>query len=290
MAKYKMTRVKIKNKAKSALLMQMRLSITAALSVVALQLFLTLISNYWYPVMPIDVSANLPVSMLIGAIGSFSAQQVGIIILLETAAILLAAPFYIGLAGLFLSMARSPVKYPQPPKFSEIFSWYTKMERSMKAFTLWLTLKILSTALYAAAVAGPAYMMYRIEKQASDAKYILDTSYAGTYALYMLAAGLLLLVAGVIAQAWMPATYILAQNPEMGALRAIGRAIRLMRGHKLEYLIFRISFITWYIGVFFTFGLLLFYLIPYQNLSEAMFVRNLQFEQTGREESVGLEE
>ena len=125
-----------------------------------------------------------------------------------------------------------------------------------------LVLKILSTALYLAAMAGPAYMMLQIEKQAPEGKFILDTAVAGPYSMYVLAASVLALVAAVIVQAWVPAVYILAQNPEMGAFTAIGRSMKLMRGHKLEYLIFRLSFLPWYIGVGFTFGLLIIYLNP----------------------------
>lgn len=45
----------------------------------------------------------------------------------------------------------------------------------------------------------------------------------------------------------------------------------LMRGHKLELFVFHLSFFWWYLGIFLTAGLLLFYFIPYRNLALAAF-------------------
>jgi len=292
---YAATRIKIKTKAKTALSQNMRLCLTAALCVIAIQFILTLLINPWYPEMmdavAADQSANLildsvlgysaaerPVSLLLDSLLDFTAAEIAIILLLETVSVLILAPLDIGIAELFLKLSRNNGTDAGALKLSGIFGWYLRIKRSLKAFLLQLLLKLMSSVAMIAAVAAPAYFMFRIESQSENGDFLLDMQAAGFYTLSLLAAALLSAAARMIVNAWMPAVYILAQNPETGVLKAIGSAMRLMRGHKFEYLVFQLSFIPWYIGAGVTFGLLMLYIIPYQNMAEAMFVRSLEFE------------
>jgi uncharacterized membrane protein len=59
--------------------------------------------------------------------------------------------------------------------------------------------------------------------------------------------------------------YIVAENPDIGALEAITLSRKMMKGHKWECFVWELSFIPWTALSFFTFGLLdIFFLNPYK--------------------------
>lgn len=88
---------------------------------------------------------------------------------------------------------------------------------------------------------------------------------------------LLLVVPGVIkALAYSQVEYIRAEKPEKEIIACLRESEELMYGHKLEYLIFQLSFIGWFVLSILTFGVLLIYVIPYYHTAMAKYFRRLR--------------
>ena len=59
---------------------------------------------------------------------------------------------------------------------------------------------------------------------------------------------MLFIVPGIILSlAYSQAFYILIDDPSVGIIEALRRSRKLMRGHKMEYLVFNLSYIGWYL-------------------------------------------
>lgn len=70
--------------------------------------------------------------------------------------------------------------------------------------------------------------------------------------------------------------YVLYENPNMPVFSIFGRSMDLVEEHKLEYLLFNLSFIGWIILGMFTCGILYLWLVPYMQVSEALFYDELK--------------
>ena len=70
--------------------------------------------------------------------------------------------------------------------------------------------------------------------------------------------------------------YILIDNPELGIVGSIKKSKEMMKGHRVELFVLVLSFIGWTILASLTFGLLLFWLIPYMNVTMANFYNKLR--------------
>ncbi len=87
---------------------------------------------------------------------------------------------------------------------------------------------------------------------------------------------LLLIVPGIIkAFSYAMTPYILLDHPEMGVMDAITESRRIMNGHKWELFCLQCSFIGWWLLAILTLGILLFWLVPYQQITTAAFYRSL---------------
>lgn len=83
---------------------------------------------------------------------------------------------------------------------------------------------------------------------------------------------LLLVIPGIIkAYSYSQAMYILAENPGMGALEAIDRSRKMMKGHKLDLFMLHLSFLGWSLLCGITLGIAGIYVIPYMNAANANF-------------------
>lgn len=90
--------------------------------------------------------------------------------------------------------------------------------------------------------------------------------------LYTFLWSLLFIIPGVIKGASYSMTnYLLKKDEQLSAKEAIILSQKLMNGYKMEYLIFRASFILWSYASLISFGLVSFYVLPYYNVSEALF-------------------
>lgn len=75
--------------------------------------------------------------------------------------------------------------------------------------------------------------------------------------------------------------YLLTDYPEMSGMEAVKTSMKMMKGHKLVYLILQISFYPIIFGSVFTFYIALLWILPYMNMTMAEFYRDLngEFEQ-----------
>lgn len=72
--------------------------------------------------------------------------------------------------------------------------------------------------------------------------------------------------------------YILAENPEMGALEAITRSRKMMHGHKMESFILSLSFIGWILLGVITIGIAFIWVGPYMEATYANYYNYLKKE------------
>lgn len=88
---------------------------------------------------------------------------------------------------------------------------------------------------------------------------------------------LLFVIPGIIkALSYYMTMYILAENPEIGALEAINRSKAMMDGHKMELFVLQLSFIGWYLLCGVTFGIAGIWVIPYVNATMANFYNSIK--------------
>lgn len=92
---------------------------------------------------------------------------------------------------------------------------------------------------------------------------------------------LLFVIPGIIATyRYAMAPYLMAQNPDLGVMEAIGQSKQMMMGHKGRLFLLDLSFIGWAFLSVLTAGIGLLWLYPYINASEAAFYMDL----TGQEQ------
>ncbi len=94
--------------------------------------------------------------------------------------------------------------------------------------------------------------------------------------LYVILWTLLFIIPGIIAAyRYSMTSYILAENPEMGASEAIDRSKELMKGNKWRLFCLHFSFIGWGILCTFTLGIGNLWLTPYMEAAGAAFYRDI---------------
>ncbi len=87
---------------------------------------------------------------------------------------------------------------------------------------------------------------------------------------------LLFIVPGIVASYnYAMAPYLMAQNPNIGAVEAIECSKRMMKGNKGRLFCLHLSFIGWSILCIFTLGIGLLWLAPYRQAAEAAFYLNI---------------
>ena len=110
-------------------------------------------------------------------------------------------------------------------------------------------------------------------------------------AVFVLLWTLLFIIPGIVAAlSYAMTNYILAENPEMGAMEAIDRSKELMDGNKWRFFCLGFSFIGWEIlaGLVPVIGGLL--LLPYTSAANAAFYRDIVRPLAGEEHAIYLQE
>ncbi|MCL1833887.1 MAG: DUF975 family protein, partial [Leptospirales bacterium] len=98
--------------------------------------------------------------------------------------------------------------------------------------------------------------------------------------LFVILWSLLLIIPGIIKSlSYSMAFYIMYDNPEISALKALKKSKIMMKGYKLKLFLLFLSFIGWVFLTMLTLGIGYFWLIPYINLSIANFYENLKTNQ-----------
>lgn len=88
---------------------------------------------------------------------------------------------------------------------------------------------------------------------------------------------LLLVIPGIIAAiSYSLVYYICVDYPQLEAVDTISKSKQMMKGYKMDYFIFKLSFIGWLFLVPFTFGLLLIWLIPYMTIADCLFYEKVK--------------
>ncbi len=95
--------------------------------------------------------------------------------------------------------------------------------------------------------------------------------------LYIVLWTLLFIIPGIIATyQYSMMHYVMADNPGIGANEAITESKRLMKGNKWRLFCLRLSFIGWeLLAVFFTLGIGMLWVIPYEEAAMAAFYRDI---------------
>lgn len=68
--------------------------------------------------------------------------------------------------------------------------------------------------------------------------------------------------------------FVMAEHPEFTAKEALSESARIMKGNKWRYFCLWVSFIGWDMLAVLTFGLGLYFVVPYQQAASATFYRN----------------
>ncbi len=99
------------------------------------------------------------------------------------------------------------------------------------------------------------------------------------HTIYIFLWTLLFIIPGLVKSYSYAMTYfIMNDDKSVGANDAITKSREMMNGHKMELFMLDLSFIGWMFLSLFTFGILLFWVIPYMNLAHAEFYRRLKGE------------
>lgn len=102
------------------------------------------------------------------------------------------------------------------------------------------------------------------------ATYILQS-------IYIVVFTILLIIPGIIkALGYALVPFILADDPDLGANDILKLSEKMMKGHKMDYFIFNLSFIGWFILGAFTFGILYIWLLPYQQTATTKFLLDIK--------------
>ena len=89
--------------------------------------------------------------------------------------------------------------------------------------------------------------------------------------------GLLFIIPGIIAALNYSMVYfVIADNPEIGVMEALKTSKRIMKGHRIQYIVLNLSFLGWYILSYFTFGILLLWVAPYIMVTTANFYNEIK--------------
>lgn len=95
-------------------------------------------------------------------------------------------------------------------------------------------------------------------------------------ALLVILWSLLLIIPGIIAAySYSMTNFIIADNPDIGAVDAINKSKEMMRGYKMKLFLLHLSFIGWFFLCSLTLGIGLLWLIPYVQTSQAKFYEEL---------------
>jgi len=213
---------------------------------------------------------------IIGVYLALGPAAITALILIFVLSTFLEAPLEIGAASFFNRQAASSLSDP-PLRAREVFAWYLKAQAFLRAFTLKLMVWVVTAAACVLFFAGPVLAFCLIMNDSYD--MIMTDAAAASHAWEFLGLVLIFAAAGILLsallQALIPAPYLLAGDPSLSAFRAIALSARLMRGHKWELLIFRLSFLPWDILVVLTMNIAAMYAMPYMQTCTALYVKRL---------------
>ncbi|MGN1450737.1 MAG: DUF975 family protein [Eubacteriales bacterium] len=184
----------------------------------------------------------------------------------------LAAPIELGAAEFILRLVRR-----KECGVGDVFAWYSdgKLLGRAAKFGVW---KIAASIVQAAAFDIPFnYLAEKLLPAASGAAETAEAA-AGFEAQDfsaadwrgILAAAALIVLWGAFTVLGTAVKYVFADTGKLG--KSLVTSFCVMRRHFFRYVLFLLSFAGFYIGIFFTAGLLGIYFIPYFNTAQAVYV------------------
>ena len=97
------------------------------------------------------------------------------------------------------------------------------------------------------------------------------------YALLMTVCSLLLVIPAVIFYyMFSQIFYLLADNPQIGAVEVLKKSAEMMKGYKWKLFCLHLSFIGWYLLGIVTFGIAFIWVGPYIKTANTIFYENLK--------------
>ena len=98
---------------------------------------------------------------------------------------------------------------------------------------------------------------------------------------------LLFVIPGIVKSfSYSMASYIYAENKELGALECIRRSKKIMHGHKMDLFVLYLSFIGWGILCMVTFGIASIYVVPYIQATVVNFYKSISATECVEEEVI----
>jgi uncharacterized membrane protein len=72
----------------------------------------------------------------------------------------------------------------------------------------------------------------------------------------------------------LPAQYLLIREPDASVGRLLTSGVRVFRGRRLDYLLFRLSFLLWHVAVSMSYGIMGLLVQPYFELSNLLYLQS----------------
>ena len=111
-------------------------------------------------------------------------------------------------------------------------------------------------------------------------KYIIALPVVALTYLYTFLWALLFIIPGIIkGYSYALASYISIEDNNIPAEECINKSMQMMEGHKMRLFLLDLSFIGWYFVAFLTFGIGLFWVVPYHEMARILFYEDLKSQQ-----------
>ena len=111
-------------------------------------------------------------------------------------------------------------------------------------------------------------------------KYIIALPVVALTYLYTFLWALLFIIPGIIkGYSYALASYISIEDNNIPAEECINKSMQMMEGHKIRLFLLDLSFIGWYFVAFLTFGIGLFWVVPYHEMARILFYEDLKSQQ-----------
>lgn len=112
--------------------------------------------------------------------------------------------------------------------------------------------------------------------------YIGVTGGMAFYMLFTFLWTLLLIIPGYVKMySYRMVPFILSDNPDIGARRALRLSIAMTKGHKWRMFVLDLSFLGWFLLAYLTFGIGIYFLMPYYYATQAELYATLRVQAVG---------
>lgn len=177
---------------------------------------------------------------------------------------ILTAPLLLGILEYYHAILQDRIR-----SFSAIFRWYSDLRLTGRAVGLELVLGLVKwAARVAGALPGLALFIWATGHQELDEPAV---SVFVFLAFLLILAGMA--VSYLIYTFFLPAQYLLACSPITSVSHALSSGIKIYRGRRWNYFLFRLSFLLWYLIVDATYGIMGLIVLPYSELANLLYLQ-----------------